>query len=567
MIGGGITGAFAAWDAALRGLSVALIERSDFGCATSAASSKVIHGGIRHLQKGELHRVRESIRERAVFQRIAPHLVHPVPFLIPTYGHGMRGKEVLAAGMAVYELLGLGQNRGVRDPEKRIPRHRVLSRGEVMALEPSLPTSGLTGGVRYHECHMHSSERTTLAVILAAVEAGAVVANYVEATGFLRDGERVIGVRARDALAGDALAGDALAADAMAGDALAAEGGHPVVELELRARMVANMTGPWALHLIDRLDRRPERRFGLSKGVHIVTRPLTRSGAVALATRHRSEALLSRGGRHFFIIPWRGRSLIGTTNVPFSGDPADVGVTEKDIADFLAEINAAYPAASLRRDDVSFFFGGLYPLVDKEVRAEVYQGAGQYEIHDHARDGVEGLITVIGAKYTTARNLARQAIDRVFRQLGQTPPGAQTATTPVHGGRIERFDDFLAEAVRADSSPGPGLGPDVIRELVLCYGSEYAAVLKQVEEDSGAGRRVAKERPIISAMIRHAVQHEMALRLTDVVFRRTGLGTIGDPGEDGLRACAAIMTDELGWDEGRVERELAAARDVFRPRG
>lgn len=546
MIGGGITGAFAAWDAALRGLSVALIERSDFGGATSAASSKVIHGGIRHLQKGELHRVRESIRERAVFQRIAPHLVHPVPFLIPTYGHGMRGKEVLAAAMAVYELLGFGQNRGVRDPEKRIPRHRVLSPGEVMALEPSLPTSGMTGGVRYHECHMHSSERTTLAVILAAVEAGAVVANYVEATGFLRDGGRVIGVRARDALA--------------------AEGEHPGSELELRARVVANMTGPWASHLIDRLDRCPERRFGLSKGVHIVTRPLTRSGALALATRHQSEALLSRGGRHFFIIPWRGRSLIGTTNVPFSGDPADVGVTEKDIVDFLAEINAAYPAASLRRDDVSFFFGGLYPLVDKEVRAEVYQGAAKYEIHDHAREGVEGLITVIGAKYTTARNLARQAIDRVFRKLGQTPPVAQTATTPVHGGRIERFDEFLAEAVRDDSSEGPGLGPDVIRELVLCYGSEYAAVLKQVKEDPGAGRQVAKERPIIRAMIRHAVQDEMALRLTDVVFRRTGLGTIGDPGEDGLRACAAIMADELGWDERRVERELAAASDVFRPR-
>jgi glycerol-3-phosphate dehydrogenase len=288
---------------------------------------------------------------------------------------------------------------------------------------------------------------------------------------------------------------------------------------------------------------------------------------VALATRHRSEAVLSRGGRHFFVIPWRGRSLIGTTNVPFSGDPAEVGVTEKDIGDFLEEINAAYPAASLARGDVSFFFGGLYPLVDKEVRTDVYQGAGQYEIHDHTRDGVEGLITVIGAKYTTARNLARQAIDLVFRKLGKSPPAAQTATTPLPGGKIERFDDFLAEAVRVDSLQTPGLGPEVMRELVLCYGSDYPSVLGHVRDDPECGRMMAKERPIIGAMIRHAVRHEMAMRLTDVVFRRTGLGTIGDPGEDSLVTCAAIMARDLGWDERRVESELAAARAVFRTRG
>ena len=542
VVGGGITGAFAAWDAALRGLRVVLVDRADFGAATSSASSKVIHGGIRHLQKGEIGRVRESLRERAVFLRIAPHLVHHLPFLIPTYGHVMQGREVLTAAMAAYELIGLDQNRGLRDPEKRVPRFEVLGRREALALEPDLPAAGLTGGVRYTECHMHSSERTTLAVVMAAAEAGAVVANHVEVVGFRREGARVAGVQARNAL------GDGAAFD-------------------VHARLVANMTGPWAPRLLAALDRRPAGRFALSKGVHLVTRSLTRNVALALATGHQHEGIVSRGGRHLFIIPWRGRSLIGTTNVPFDGDPADVGVTEKDVADFVAEIDSGFPAARLRREEVEFAFAGLYPLVDKEVRAGVYQGASAYHVVDHAPDGVEGLITVIGAKYTTARNLARQAIDLAFRKLGTVrPPRARTAETPVHGGRIERFSDFLGEAIGKDRA-AHRLGEEIVRELVMCYGTEYPAVLQHADKDPGAGARVAASRPTIRAMVRHAVLHEMALRLDDVVFRRTGLGTIGDPGEDGLRAAAAIMAEELGWDAARVERELERVRTRFRTRG
>ncbi len=543
VIGGGITGAFTAWDAAQRGLSVALLERGDFGGATSAASSKVIHGGIRHLQKGEIGRVRESIRERSIFLRIAPHLVHRVPFLIPTYGHGMRGQEVLRAGMLAYEVLSAGQNRHLADPEQRIARHTVLSRRETLALEPALDAAGLTGGVRYDECHMMSSERMTLAVIRAAAAAGAVVANYVEAESFLRPGDRgpVLGVRARDRLAPEGREGAAL---------------------DVRGAIVANMAGPWALHVLARLDRRPLDRLKLAKGCHLVTRPITRSGALALATRHRHEGVVSRGGRHFFVIPWRGRSLIGTTNVPYAGDPAGVGASETDIADFVAEIAAVYPAAELRREDVHHAFAGLYPLVDKEVRSEVYQGGSQYEIQDHAPEGIDGLITVIGAKYTTARNLAEQAVDLVFTKRGRTPPAARTATTPLPGGDFERRSALYAAAKTADER-GPRLGEEVVGELVRGYGSEYPAVTRRVAADPAAGGRVADGRPTIRAMVEHAVDEEMARRLSDVIFRRTGLGTIGHPGADALRTCAAIMAARLGWDEGRVAHELEMAEAPF----
>jgi glycerol-3-phosphate dehydrogenase len=541
VIGGGITGAFAAWDAAQRGLAVALVERGDFGGATSAASSKVIHGGIRHLQKGEIGRVRESIRERATFLRIAPHLVHRVPFLIPTYGHGMRGQEVLRAGMLAYELLSCGQNRHLPDPERRIARHAVLSRRETLALEPALDARGLTGGVRYDECHMMSSERMTLAVIRAAAAAGAVVANYVEAEGFLRqgDGGPVIGIRARDRLE---------------------PGGS---ELEVRGAVVANITGPWALHVLARLDRRPLDRLKLSKGCHLVTRPITQSGALALATQHRNEGMVSRGGRHFFVIPWRGFSLIGTTNAPYAGDPAAVGASETDVAEFIAEIAAVYPAAGLERKDVHHAFAGLYPLVDKEVRSEVYQGGSQYEIQDHAPEGIDGLITVIGAKYTTARNLAEQAIDLVFKKRGRTPPAPRTATTPLPGGDFARAADLHAAAQAIDAR-GPRLGEEVVRELMRGYGTEYAAVLRRVEANAEAGARVAPGRSTIRAMVEHAVEEEMARRLTDVIFRRTGLGTIGHPGAEALRTCAAILAAKLGWDGSRVASELEMAEAPFR---
>jgi glycerol-3-phosphate dehydrogenase len=456
----------------------------------------------------------------------------------------MRGPEVLGAAMSFYELLGLGQNRDLNDPDRRIPRFEALSRRQVLALEPDVPERGLSGGVRFHEGHMTNSERTTLAVIRSAVTAGATVANYVEAVGLLESAGHVAGLKVRDVHA-------------------AGEGGG---EIEVRARVVANMTGPWAPQVDSRFGRPSAQRFGLSKGVHIVTRPLTRSGALALATHHQTEAKVSRGGRHFFIIPWREHSLIGTTNVPFAGDPAQVGVTETDIADFVDDINGAYPAAALRRKDVRFFYGGLYPLVDKEVRAGVYQGAGEVEIRDHGREGMPGLITVIGAKYTTARNLARQAIDRVFMSLGQPSPPVRTASTPVDGGRIDRIAEFVAGAVHEDQR-GLQLGEEVMRDLVAGYGTEYPAVLAEVRANPELGKRVAKERPTIGAVVRYAVREEMALHLADVVFRRTGLGTIGHPGEESLVTCAGIMAGELGWSAAERDEEIEGVRAAFRTFG
>ncbi len=538
IIGGGITGACAAWDASLRGLSVALVDKGDFGAATSAASGKVIHGGLRYMQYGAIHRIRESLHERMVFQRIAPYLVHSIPFLIPTYGHLLRGKEILTLGMTLYDLLGLDKNNS-KVSEKTIPRHHVLSQNEVLELFPDIDRVGITGGILYYDCQMHNPERLTLSFLLTANKAGADLVNYVKVKGFHKKDNRVTGVKAEDTLTGE--------------------------EFDIQARVVLNASGPWMHSLLGPLKRvEPRVNLRFSKGIHIITRSLTNNCALALATKHsHAGAMVNRGGRHFFIIPWRNHSLIGTTNVPFEGRPDDKMVTERDILGLLQDINAAYPAAALKRQDVAFFYGGLYPDNIKRSVGDGYQGARKDQIVDHSTiEGIDGLISAFSVKYTTARKLAQRTINLVFRKLGHKPPECLTEKTPIHGGKIERFNDFLFAETERNA---PELKKDITHNLIYNYGTAYTKVLDHADENSDWCETVHAKLPIIKAQVIHAVREEMAQKLTDVVFRRTGLGTVGDPGEAALQVCAFTMSDELGWDAQRIQMELMEVREVFSP--
>lgn len=534
VVGGGISGAFAALDAALRGLSVALIEKDDFGGATSAASGKLIHGGVRFLQYGALNRVIESLHERMVFRRIAPHMIRAVPFIVPTYGHLMKGREILKIGMAVYEFLSRNK-RNSGDPQAILPVHRMLSRRQVIEREEGLAFSGLNGGILYYECQMHNPERLTLSVVFAAREAGAQVVNYAEATDFIKMSNRVCGIKACDRITGNAF--------------------------EVKAKIVLNAAGPWVCPLLDKLCKKsPLRTLRYSKGIHIVTRPVTRNHAVALTTRHRNaESLLQRGGRHYFIIPWRGRSLIGTTNESFDGNPDGKMVSDTDIVGLIQEVNAAYPAGRLTREDVLMQYGGLY--IDDEINAmKGYQGSRNDRVIDHARsDKIKGLVTCLCVKYTTARKLAQRTIDVVFEKLGYAPPDCRTDQHHVFGGHIEQFGRFLEEAVlRTDS-----LDEDVTRQLVSNYGDRYRDLLRYFDENPEWCDRVHRELPILKAQLIHAVRKEMAQKLSDVVFRRTGIGTVGNPGDACLKTCAEIVARELNWTADQARRELSEVYKIL----
>jgi glycerol-3-phosphate dehydrogenase len=538
VIGGGITGACIAWDASLRGLSVALVDKRDFGAATSAASGKVIHGGLRYMQYGNLIRVREFLHERMVFQKIAPQFVHPIPFLIPTYGHFLKGKELLSLGMTLHDLLAFDK-RQLRDPEKSIPRHKILSRSETLEIEPGITNEGLTGAVLYYDCQMHNPERLTLSFLLSANEAGANLANYVKVTDFLRKNNSILGVTAVDVLTGE--------------------------EFDIQANITINAAGPWVQTLLSSINgSRSQIRKRLSKGIHIITRPLTNNCALGLATRHRhAGALLQRGGRHFFIIPWREHSLIGTTNVSFEGNPDDKMVTEQDIEGLLQEINDVYPAAHLKREDVMFFYGGLYPDDIMRDMGNGYQGTRADQIFDHSKiDGLEGLISVIGVKYTTARKLAQKIVDSTFKKLGYKSPECLTDRKPIHGGRIEYFREFLSQEIKRNAST---LNKETMHQLIYDYGSAYVMLLEYIDKTPVSSEKLHPDLPIVKAQIIHAVRREMGQKLSDVIFRRTGLGTLGDPGENCLQMCAAIMAKELGWHPRRVQIEMAEVKEAFTP--
>lgn len=526
VVGGGVYGAAAAWDAALRGLSTALIERDDFGGRTSANSLKVVHGGLRYIQHGDLRRMRESIRERRVLSKIAPHLVRPLPCLLPTYGYGTKGRAALGAALRIADWVGFDRNEGL-EPARRLPAGRTLSRKECLQLLPGARREGLTGGALWYDCQMQSPERLTLSFVLSAAAAGADAANHLEVDGFIREGDRIAGVEATDLLDG--------------------------CGVTVRARMVLNAAGPWVEDVLGLLrEGDGPGRVPLTKAMNLlVRRPLT--GGVA-------AGVFRRGGPVYFIAPWRGFSLVGTVHAPHSGGADGLRITEREIQEFIDEINLAYPAASLRREDVVRCYSGLLPGREDPPGSGRVNLWKHYRLRDHAREsGLEGLISVVGVKYTTARDVAEKAVDLAVAKLGLPRTTSRTAEAPLQGGEMESFEEYIAAEARSGWRELPS---DLIRRLVSSYGTAYRAVFEDVD-DGDALQPLAEGTDVRRAEVLYAVRREMARRLSDVVFRRTDLGALGDPGEAALESCAAVMAGELDWDYDRTRREVAECREAF----
>ncbi|MDH3464887.1 MAG: glycerol-3-phosphate dehydrogenase/oxidase [Gammaproteobacteria bacterium] len=530
VIGGGISGAWIALDCALRGMRVALIDKADFGGATSAASSKLLHGGIRYLQQLNFAKVRQSALERANYLVVAPHLSHFVPFLVPTYSNLRQGKLLLRSALAFYAMLCSGENRRVIDHAKRVPRATTCSAAEVLERIPFRDKS-MSGGVVFYESHMESAERMTLAVISQAYRHGVIVANYVEVTGLLEHNGRIHGVSCTDVDGGDAM--------------------------EIRAALTVNAAGPWISGSGDRFSSAANRRLttGFSQGSHLVTKQLIADYAIALPTEQQAESLIDRGGRHIFIIPWRGHSLIGTSYAPLHGDIDHVHITDVEIDQLLGEVNKHLPELGVGRSDIVHAYSGVYPLRAQEIRAGVYQGTGDYQLVDHSQlENREGLLTAMGAKYTTARLLAEKTTDRVVRHLGVTAPPCATMCHPIAGGDIpdlaafeSRCRDTLRNLVAAKSVP----------RLIRAYGSDVDDIAARIQAQPNLAEPVGPEREVLAVELDYAVDVEMALHLEDVLYRRTGIGTIGFPGHDYVRRCADLVAVKRGWSSAQRDREIA----------
>lgn len=540
IIGGGVYGVFAAWDAALRGLSVGLLEKGDFGQATSWNTLRIIHGGLRYLQHGDLRRMRQSINERGVFLRIAPHLVHPLPFAIPAYGHALRGREALALAVSINDLIGFDRNRS-SDPRNHVPAGRVISRKECLRLFPGIESNGLTGAAIYHDCQMSSSERMVVSLARSASLAGSRLANYVEAIGFLENAGRVCGVRARDVLSGS--------------------------ELDVQARIVLNASGPWVDQVLGNVRSRAcTAGVRLSKAFNVlVNRSLSGGYALGVYSKQRFEdrdALLDKGSRLFFLTPSDETTLIGTVHSSHDGDAESCSVNDSEIQTFLDDVNRAFPPAALSRDDVVFAYCGLLPRKDGQ-RATHVELAKRHRIYDHSKtDGIEGLISIVGVKFTEARLVAERAIDHVFVKLDKTPPRSTVEASHVHGGRIRRVDDFVAEETRKHSRH---VDERAIRHLISRYGTAYSEVM-DCNDGAAPDRMAGTTTTFYEAEVRHAARKEMAQKLVDVVFRRTALARRGAPEDACLRSCAGVMSREMGWTEARTRSELDEVKAVFASR-
>ena len=544
IVGGGIYGVWAALDAAQRGLSVALLEQNDFGSGTSANSQRVVHGGLRYLQHGDLKRMRESIRERSTLLRIAGHFVEPMRFLVPTYGLGLRGRPVMFTAMKLNDLVSADRNHGLSD-SNQIPNGKMISRAKCLEMASGIQQDGLTGGALFYDAQVNNSERLALSVVRSAVAAGAQAANHIRVTGLIRDGKKVTGVWAEDRLTGK--------------------------RLEINSRVTLCCAGPWTGRTASMISpgqtpRNPQR-FEVLRAVALVTRDLFDGMGLAVpsAKAHKDhKELVGKGYRNLFVTSWRGRSLVGTFYTDYTGDPDKLRVTPDEVRGFIDEFNRAYPSAALTYDDVRFTFMGLLP---KAPGASVGEPVCEkrFRLIDHATaDGVDGLITVFGVKWTTARGVAEKAVDLAAQKLGRTTPPCRTAGGPIHGA--PGGDPEQAVAAAQKNKPH-WAGEALARHLFETYGTGYPDVLALAETETNLREPVSDHRPTILAQVAYAARHEMAMTLSDVLFHRTDAGFLGYPGDRFVQRCAEVLADELAWDTDQTRREVESVLRAYRQRG
>jgi glycerol-3-phosphate dehydrogenase len=511
VIGAGINGAGIARDAALRGLKVLLLDKQDMSGGTTATSSRLIHGGLRYLEHYEIGLVRESLRERERLLSVAPHLVKPLPLTLPIYKGHTRGPLMIRLGMIAYDVLSY---------DKSLPRHTMYSRTAALQHEPGLEPRGLRAAARYYDAQVTFPERLVVENVLDAVAHGATVRTHTRVDDLIVEAGVVRGVHYADDLTGES------------GTA--------------RASVTINVAGPWVDHVLAALDLvpAPKRLVGGTKGSHIVVHPFPGAPKDALYIEARQD------GRPYFIVPWNGLYLIGTTDIRYDGDLDRVVASEEEIAYLLNETNLAIPDAGLERESVLYTFAGLRPL---PYQADGDEGAitRDHIIKDHGPK-VQGLLSIIGGKLTTYRELAEQAVDAAYRKIGRRAPRSRTGDLPLPGG-VRLFENF-AKRFRKDAPEW--LSEESAVWLLSIYGTRARDVVALAATDPSLRDPLGGPAPAIAAVIPYAFTHEHARTLADAMLRRTMIALGEDAGLESVEAAARIAQQSLGWDDDRTRQEI-----------
>jgi glycerol-3-phosphate dehydrogenase len=528
VVGGGIGGACTAWDAALRGLRVALIEQADFGGSTSSQSLKVLHGGIRYLQHLDISRLRESCAERAAFLRIAPHLTRPMPFALPTFGSGMRSKLPLRAAFQLLNVFTAGRNAGIRDRQQHIPSPFIMSRREFLEKFPAFDAPGLTGAGVFYDGQLLNPARIVYSAVRSAQSASATAVNYCAAEKVLvRDG-RTEGVLARDTLSGETF--------------------------EIHATIVANMSGPYAPAFNQRAAAGAPLNVPLSRDMAIVVnRRLLPGMGVGIQTKYKDpDAWLSRGNRHLFMAPWRDYTLIGVHSRVYEGDPYQLTVTEEEIQGFVDEVGEACPGLGVTRDDIAVVNAGLLPFGENAPGSKDLSFGKRSVLVDHGQSGgPEGLVSGMSVRWTMGRLLGEKAVDLIMKKLNVAARPCRTSQTPLAGGDIADRGTLINSIERRAGRTFPQRS---ITHLADTFGTLWNEVL-----DLDTDHELLADGATLACEVRYAARREMVVTLADIVLRRLDLGTGKKAGDAALERCAQIASEELGWS---AERRLAEIQRV-----
>ncbi|WP_031168058.1 glycerol-3-phosphate dehydrogenase/oxidase [Streptosporangium roseum] len=521
VIGAGINGLAVARDAAARGLRVVVVDRADVGSGTSSTSSRLIHGGLKYLERYDFKLVRESIRERHLLFRNAPHLVHDYPMLIPFYAGNSRPGLLIRLGLAAFDVMAVGRGHG---------RSRSVSARSLARRWPALSTSGLRGAALFHDAQVPWAERLCVELLLDARRFGARVLTHTTVTDLITEGGRVAGVRALDNRSGE--------------------------RMEIRAAVTVNAAGPWIDDILD--GQVASRRLnGGTKGSHVIVDPFPGAPSTCIFFEAAADQ------RPIFVFPWEGRYVLGSTDLTYEGDLDEVVASDAEIEYLLAETNRIFPSADLTPADVLYSVAGIRPLpytAGVSDNAKISRG---HTVHSHA-PAHPGLLTVIGGKLTTHRALAEDVTDEVLRVLGRAPRPCLTRERPLPGADTTDWRAFAEDFMR--SSPLTGAQS---RRLLDIYGVRARRVLEIAATDAALAEVVHEESGALAAEVIMAVRDEGAVTLGDILLRRTLIGLGPDMGLGAAAACADIAVRHLGWDDERARTELAdygAELRRYRPR-
>ncbi|MEO0367288.1 MAG: glycerol-3-phosphate dehydrogenase/oxidase, partial [Pseudomonadota bacterium] len=486
VVGAGIHGACAARDAALRGMKVALIDKGDLNGATSHNSLKTIHGGIRYLQHLDFKRSWQSIKEQKVWLRTAPHLTKPLPFIMPTYGHGMRGPLAMFCGVNLFNLLGIGRNRHLRK-DRQLPAGKVVGRNTCLEKAPTTKPENLTGGATWYDAQIEQADQAVLQICQQTTELGGVVANYVRAGKIRLDGnQKIEQIELQDELTGE--------------------------KFTIAARSVLNAAGPWAANYLQGLDSAAISHQGmaLTKSMNLVVNRPAPEFAQAAQSKLVSDSKVGHTKRLYFMVPWQTHTMFGTTHFPFNGDLNNAGATDAEVKAFVDEINQAFPGYNLEINEVSYCYHGLTPAEEEDGGSSRARHS-RIVVHD-----IHGLVSMISVKWTTARLVAKKAVDAIAKQLGISKP----CTTDV----VAIEDSF---------------------DLPNTFG--------ELDESK------------LETLIEHHVEHTMCLTLVDLLTRRTDDLALNKLDADALIKIAKVMAKVMSWSNSEILSQFDRLSKIWLP--